>query len=79
MMQAFTVATEGADTDKFLKVKEEWLDNKRKLEQKIIGYNKKQDTVKKILNLIKDRDSPDPKHKSHMIKSKYEEKKAREE
>eukprot|EP00347_Sterkiella_histriomuscorum_P008928 403343206 len=76
MMQAFMIqdTQDGEGNDRFIRVKEDWIDMKRKLEKKIRMHNQKHEVVSKIIDMIRDRDSPSPKYKSVKIREKYEEK-----
>ena len=77
MLQAFMIADSNTDDDqgengskvhdRFFRVKQEWIDMKRKLENKIKSYNANHEVVGKIVDMIKDRESPTPKYKSDSI------------
>ncbi|CDW88974.1 UNKNOWN [Stylonychia lemnae] len=56
-------------------VREKWMANKVKLEKKILSMNKNQETIKYILDMIKDRSKPEPDFKYQLIKEKYEKQK----
>ncbi|CDW90583.1 UNKNOWN [Stylonychia lemnae] len=71
MLQAFMIHDGQEDNDRFLKVKQEWIDMKRKLENKISTNNKKYESIEQILSLTKDRDQASPIYRSSLIKQKF--------
>ena len=63
MTKAFTINNED-NKDEYLKVKEQWLEDKRKLEKTIVQFNRKYDVTKRILDLTRDRETPSPRYQS---------------
>lgn len=54
--------------DKYMKIKEKWIDEKLKLEGDVSRHIKKQKVINNIVNLIAGQDQPYPKYKATKFK-----------